>query len=63
VIKPLLEVSTEEGDLIFDPMSGSGTTAEAAKLIGRRAIISDHSEEYTCIAEKRLNVRRITLPY
>jgi hypothetical protein len=63
VIKPLLEMATEEGDLVFDPMSGSGTTAEAAKLVGRRAIISDHSEEYTCIAEKRLNVRRIALPY
>lgn len=40
-------------------MSGSGTTAEAARNLGRLALICDHSEEYTCLAEKRLNVRRI----
>lgn len=63
VFKPLLEMSSQEGDLVFDPMCGSGTTADAAKLIGRKAIISDHSEEYTSIAERRLGVSRLTFPY
>jgi site-specific DNA-methyltransferase (adenine-specific) len=52
---------TKEGDLIFDPMSGSGTTGEFAKLRERKAILADHSEEYTRIAETRLAVERIKI--
>lgn len=59
VIQRLLMMTTQEGDLVLDPMSGSGTTAEAARSMGRCAVICDHSEEYTQIAEKRLNVRRL----
>ena len=62
VIEPLVKMTTREGDLVLDPMSGSGTTAEAARRLGRQAIICDHSEEFTKIAEKRLGVRRIKLP-
>lgn len=62
VIEPLLKMTTKEGDLVLDPMSGSGTTAAAARQLGRQAIICDHSEEYTVIAEKRLGVSRIELP-
>jgi len=62
VIEPLLRMTTKEGDLVLDPMSGSGTTAAAARKLGRQAIICDHSEEYTVIAERRLSVRRIKLP-
>jgi site-specific DNA-methyltransferase (adenine-specific) len=61
VIQRLLMMTTTEGHLVLDPMSGSGTTAEAARNIGRYAVICDHSEEYTQIAEKRLNVRRLDL--
>jgi site-specific DNA-methyltransferase (adenine-specific) len=52
-------MTTKEGDLVFDPMSGSGTTGKAARLNGRLAILSDSSEEYTQIAENRLEVKRI----
>lgn len=61
VFEKLLLMTTEEGDLVFDPMSGSGTTAETARKLGRFAIISDHSEEYTKMAEDRLKVKRIPL--
>ncbi len=59
VIQRLLMMTTTEGDLVLDPMSGSGTSAEAARSMGRYAVICDHSEEYTQIAEKRLKVRRL----
>ena len=62
VIEPLLMMATKEGDLVLDPMSGSGTTGQAARNLGRYAILCDHSEEYTQIAEKRLDVRRLSLP-
>ncbi len=59
VIQRLLMMTTKENDLVLDPMSGSGTTAEAARNMGRCAVICDHSEEYTRIAEKRLGVQRL----
>ena len=61
VFEKLYMMTTKEGDLVFDPMSGSGTTGEAARLHNRLAIISDHSEEYTRIAEDRLKVKRIRI--
>lgn len=61
VFEPLILMTTEEGDIVFDPMSGSGTTAVAARKHGRLAIISDISEEYTQVAEQRLKVPRVKL--
>jgi DNA modification methylase len=37
---------TEPGNLVFDPMAGSGTTAEAAEELGRRWLINDRSLTY-----------------
>lgn len=62
VFSKVIQMTTKEGDLVFDPMSGSGTTGEAARELGRTAILSDVSEEYTQMAEKRLGVERILIP-
>lgn len=43
-----------EGDVIYDPFMGSGTTAKAAVLTGRAYIGSEISQEYADIAEQRL---------
>ena len=43
------------GDLVFDPMCGSGTTLKMAKINGRDYLGCDISEEYKKIAEERLN--------
>lgn len=61
VFKRLYEMTTTEGELIVDPMSGSGTTGDAARQLGRKAIICDSSEDYTQIAEKRLGIKRIPI--
>jgi len=61
VIEKLLLMGSKEGELIIDPMSGSGTTADAARRLGRFSIICDHSEEFTCLAEKRLGVSRLDI--
>jgi site-specific DNA-methyltransferase (adenine-specific) len=61
VFERLIMMTTTKGDLVFDPMSGSGTTATAAQRNERQSIICDVSEEYTSIAEQRLNTRRLSL--
>ena len=45
---------SNEGDLIYDPFMGSGTTAKMAMLNGRRYIGSEISAEYCAIAESRI---------
>jgi len=62
VFSKLILMTTKEGDLVFDPMSGSGTTGDAARQLGRTAILSDVSEEYTQMVEKRLGIERIIIP-
>lgn len=45
---------SEDGDTVYDPFMGSGTTARACKDLGRNYIGSEISAEYCKIAEDRL---------
>ena len=45
---------SKKGDLILDPMCGSGTTCKVSKKLGRNYIGIDASKEYCKIAEERL---------
>lgn len=45
---------SNEGDLIYDPFGGSGTTAKMAHKLKRDWILSEISEEYCKIAENRI---------
>ena len=46
---------TNEGDLVYDPFMGSGTTAKVAKQEKRNYIGSEVSKDYCDIADKRLH--------
>ena len=46
---------SNEGDLVYDPFLGSGTTAKMAIVNKRNWIGSEISKEYCEIAEKRIN--------
>jgi site-specific DNA-methyltransferase (adenine-specific) len=59
VYDKLLLMVTQENDLVYDPMCGSGTTGASAKKINRKCILSDMSEEYVKMAEKRLGIKRV----
>lgn len=61
VFEKILKMTVSDGGTVFDPMSGSGTTGVVAINNGYRAILSDISDEFTTLAEKRLNVKRINL--
>jgi len=45
---------SNEGDIVLDPFSGSGTTAKMAKHNGRRFIGIEVNKKYVEISEKRL---------
>lgn len=45
---------TNEGDIVFDPFGGSGTTAAVAKALGRRYITCDISKQYCEWIDERL---------
>ena len=54
LIKRLLLASSNEGDLVYDPFMGSGTTAKMAIKNNRNWIGSEISEEYCKIIEERI---------
>jgi len=45
---------SNKGDLVLDPMCGSGTTCKMAKMLGRHYIGIEISEKYCEIARKRI---------
>ena len=49
----ILSWSNQE-DIVFDPMCGSGTTCKMAKISNRNYLGMEISEEYTKIAQQRL---------
>jgi len=46
--------SSNEGDLIFDPFAGSGTTAVVASKLNRKFLVVEKEKEYCLYAIKRL---------
>ncbi len=54
VIERCLLMTTDPGDLVFDPTCGSGTTAYVAEQWGRRWITCDTSRVATTLAKQRL---------
>lgn len=56
LLAKLILASTNEGDLVFDPFIGSGTTAVVAKKLGRRYVGIELDNYYCSLALKRLEL-------
>ncbi|MBQ9236062.1 MAG: site-specific DNA-methyltransferase [Alphaproteobacteria bacterium] len=56
LIAKLILASSDEGDVVFDPFLGSGTTAVVAKKLGRKFIGIEKEREYIAYAIKRLAI-------
>ena len=54
LLERLILMVTDEGDIVLDPFMGTGTTAIAAKKLGRKYIGFDLNEEYKIICENKL---------
>jgi adenine-specific DNA-methyltransferase len=54
VLQRCVLMTTDPGDLVFDPTCGSGTTAVVAEQWGRRWITCDTSRVATTLAKQRL---------
>lgn len=55
LMQAIIELATQEGQVVLDPFCGSGTTLVAAKNTGRKYIGFELNHEYFEIAESRLN--------
>jgi len=56
LIAKLILASSAEGDLVFDPFMGSGTTCVVSKKLGRKFLGIEKEPEYCQLGIKRLDI-------
>jgi site-specific DNA-methyltransferase (adenine-specific) len=54
LLRRAILASTREGDLLFDPFCGSGTSGVASKELGRFFVGAEKEEEYAQLAARRI---------
>ena len=54
LLNRIVQIASDEGDVILDPFCGSGTTCVSAKLLNRRFVGIDSSEDAVRLAQNRL---------
>jgi len=55
LVKKIILFASDEGDIVFDPFSGSGTVAVAAKMLGRHYLGFEIVPKYCQFAQERLS--------
>src|SRR5271157_350342 len=50
----IINLTTDPGDLVFDPFSGAGTTAVSARMFGRDFIVTELDKKYVDITNANL---------
>ena len=55
LLRRAILASTVEGDLVFDPFCGSGTTGVASKELGRFFVGAEAEQEYAELARRRIS--------
>jgi site-specific DNA-methyltransferase (adenine-specific) len=62
VLGRIIKVSSNPGDLVLDPFSGSATTVAVAKKLGRQFVAFDISDEYITRGLSRLDAIKVGDP-
>jgi len=58
LLKRIINMTTKEGDLVYDPLGGTGTTAIVAQMLGREYLMNEIDKKYVEIAKSNLdNIR------
>lgn len=55
LLERLIQISTDEGDYVLDPMCGSGTTGEACEKLNRKCTLIDKNTDVVEIVQSRFN--------
>jgi DNA modification methylase len=53
LLERMVEITTDEGDYVYDPMCGSGPLAEAAHNLKRKCLVADINPDVVKIVESR----------
>jgi len=61
LMKRIIEMVTNPGDIVYDPFCGTGTTALAAKMLNRNFITTEIDDIYVKIAKENLGRLQPTL--
>ena len=56
LLERIIKASSNSGDLVLDPFSGSFTTSAVSKKLGRKSIGIEVNEEYVKIGLRRLDL-------
>ena len=56
LLAKILLASSKPNQVVFDPFLGSGTTSVVAKKLGRQYVGIEMDAQYSCLAEKRLEM-------
>jgi adenine-specific DNA-methyltransferase len=62
VIRPLIRAFSRAADIVLEPFAGSASSAVAAVREGRRFIAIEKDPQYCQVAERRLQMLRVTDP-
>ena len=54
----IINCCSKEGDIVYDPFMGSGTTALASVKLGRQYIGSEISEKYVQMANEKIKIEK-----
>lgn len=57
----IINCCSKEGDIVYDPFMGSGTTALACVKLGRHYIGSEISEKYVSMANEKIRIEKSQL--
>jgi len=58
LLAKLILAGSHEGDVVFDPFAGVGTTSAVAKKLHRRYFAVEIDKTFCCLAEKRLEMAK-----